>query len=201
MLNYSVLKNTLPNVIYNNLLDVLVKFNINTPLRFAHFISQCAYESSNFSKVEENLNYSKDNLLKVFPKYFTVEVAEEYAKKPQLIANKIYANRLGNGSEESNDGWNYRGRGYIQLTGKANYKDFDYTCYDDILSRPELVSTIYPLESAAWFWSTRNLNRLADQGIGVETITKITKNINGGIHGLSNRVILFNKYWELIKNE
>lgn len=201
MLDFSKIKNAIPERVFLELLPILIKYKIDTNLRFTHFISQCAHESAMFSKVEENLNYSKEGLLKVFPKYFDEELAEEYARKPNLIANRVYANRIGNGDEDSGDGWNYRGRGYIQLTGKSNYKAFDTVCSEDIIDRPELVATKYPLEVSGWFWHTKGLNKLADEGITSETITKITKVINGGIHGLSDRVLLSNKFYNLLKQE
>lgn len=201
MLDFSRLKGTIPDKVYDELLPVLIKYDINTELRLIHFISQCAHESMLFSRVEENFNYSKEGLLKIFKKCFNETIAEEFARKPKLIANKVYANRMGNGDEASGDGWNYRGRGYIQLTGKDNYKAFNTACIDDILLRPELVASKYPLEVAGWFWNYRNLNKLADTGITSETITKITKAINGGTNGLQNRIILFNKFWRFIRYE
>jgi len=201
MLDFSRLKDKIPDKVYDELLDILIKYNINTDLRVTHFISQCAHESMMFSKVEENFNYSREGLLKIFKKYFNPESATEFARKPELIANKVYANRMGNGDELSGDGWKYRGRGYIQLTGKSNYNLFNSVCSEDIINSPELVATKYPLEVSGWFWHTRNLNKIADTGINSEVITKITKNINGGINGLPDRIILFNKFWRFIRYE
>lgn len=199
MLNFSGLSQVLPSKVYESLLPVVIDFKIDSINRLAHFISQCSHESGNFTKVEENLNYSKEALLKVFPRYFTPNLAEDYARKPRFIANRVYADRLGNGSEMSGDGWTYRGRGYIQLTGKQNYINFDKECLDNIVSNPDLVATKYPLISAAWFWKTNGLNDLADRGSDSEVISRITKKINGGSIGLSDRITKFNKILVLLK--
>lgn len=201
MLDFSNLNQVLPSKVYESLLPVVIEFKIDSINRLAHFISQCSHESSNFTRVEENLNYSEEALLKIFPKYFTPKLAEDYARKPKFIANKIYADRMGNGSEMSNDGWNYRGRGYIQLTGKQNYINFDKICTDNIVANPDLVATKYPLVSAAWFWKINGLNELADRGSDAETISKITKRVNGGSIGLSDRIIKFNKILGVLKYE
>ena len=201
MLDFSNLNQVLPSKVYESLLPVVIEFKIDSINRLAHFISQCSHESSNFTRVEENLNYSEEALLKIFPKYFTPKLAEYYARKPKFIANKIYADRMGNGSEMSNDGWNYRGRGYIQLTGKQNYINFDKICTDNIVANPDLVATKYPLVSAAWFWKINGLNELADRGSDAETISKITKRVNGGSIGLSDRIIKFNKILGVLKYE
>jgi len=201
MLDFSNLNQVLPSKVYESLLPVVIEFKIDSINRLAHFISQCSHESSNFTRVEENLNYSEEALLKIFPKYFTPKLAEDYARKPKFIANKIYADRMGNGSEMSNDGWNYRGRGYIQLTGKQNYISFDKVCTDNIVANPDLVATKYPLVSAAWFWKINGLNELADRGSDAETVSKITKKVNGGSIGLSDRIIKFNKILGVLKYE
>ena len=201
MLDFSSLSQVLPSKVYESLLPVVIEFKIDSINRLAHFISQCSHESSNFTRVEENLNYSEEALLKIFPKYFTPKLAEDYARKPKFIANKIYADRMGNGSEMSNDGWNYRGRGYIQLTGKQNYINFDKICQDNIVANPDLVATKYPLVSAAWFWKINGLNELADRGSDAETVSKITKKVNGGSIGLSDRIIKFNKILGVLKYE
>lgn len=199
MLDFSSLNQVLPSKVYESLLPVVIEFKIDSINRLAHFISQCSHESNNFTRVEENLNYSEEALLKIFPKYFTPKLAEDYARKPKFIANKIYADRMGNGSEMSNDGWNYRGRGYIQLTGKQNYISFDKVCTDNIVANPDLVATKYPLVSAAWFWKINGLNELADRGSDAETVSKITKKVNGGSIGLSDRIIKFNKILGVLK--
>jgi putative chitinase len=166
------------------------KFEINTPERQAGFIAQCAHESGMFKFVEENLNYSDKALLSVFGKYFNADTATEYARKPEKIANRVYANRMGNGDELSGDGWKYRGRGLIQLTGKENYTRFGNAVGQDIVNNPELVaSPEYATLSAGWFWSANSLNKLAD----AKDILGMTKRINGGTIGLDHRTELYNK--------
>jgi putative chitinase len=138
--------------------------------------------------------------MKVFPKYFPNEVlAKQYERKPNAIANKVYGNRMGNGNENSNEGSTYKGRGYIQLTGKDNYKAFDSVVPEDILANPDLVATKYPLLSAAWFWNSRNLNALADKGATEADVTAITKKVNGGTHGLSDRISKFKLFYNELK--
>ena len=163
-----------------------VKFGITTPLRIAHFFAQLAHESGGFQHVEENLNYSADALLKTFPKYFTPQQAKEYANNPVKIASRVYGNRMGNGSEDTKEGYVYRGRGYIQVTGKTNYKLYQNSgyCKGNILNYPDLLTKAPGrLKSAMWFWYSRGCNKLADE----DDVTAITKKINGGINGLSNR--------------
>lgn len=177
---------------------IIEKFAIDNPLRLAHFLSQCAHESAGFKTVTENLNYGAQGLIVTFTKYFNAQLAEEYARKPEKIANKIYASRMGNGDEASGDGYKFRGRGYIQLTGHDNYAAFDSVVDDDILSNPDLVATKYPLLSAAWFWNKVNLNPIADLGGSLDVIIKVTKKINGGTIGLEDRVKHFNEYYNLL---
>jgi len=166
------------------------KFEINTPERVAGFVAQCAHESGMFKFVEENLNYSDKALLGVFGKYFNAETAQAYARKPESIANRVYANRMGNGDEASGDGFKYRGRGLIQLTGAENYRRFGDAVGQDFLSQPELVATPqYAALSAGWFWSANGLNKLAD----AKDILGMTKRINGGTIGLDHRTELYNK--------
>ena len=171
-------------------------FELNTKMRVSHFLGQIAHESAELNAVDENLNYSMDALRRVFPKYFpTPAIAAAYARKPQQIANKVYANRMGNGNEASGDGWKYRGRGLIQLTGKNNYRAYQNSCYcnGDLLSHPEWLAQ-YPgaLKSAMWFWKANGLNAIADLDdgskiTGDKTCEKITRRINGGINGLAAR--------------
>lgn len=201
MLDFSNLKHILPVKVYEELLPVVTDFKINSINRLAHFISQCAHESNDFKLIEENLNYSEEALIKLFPKYFNPTLAKEYARKPKAIANRIYAERMGNGSEMSGEGWRYRGRGYIQLTGKYNYINFDKSCTDDIVNNPDLVATKHPLVSAAWFWKYNGLNEISDEGIDAQVITKITKKINGGSIGLSDRITRFNKILGVLRYE
>ena len=183
---------------------VMNKFQINTPLRLSHFLGQAAHESGDFKVVEENLNYSAQGLSAIFGKYFPGNLNESYARQPQKIANRVYANRMGNGTEISGDGWNFRGRGYIQLTGKLNYEGFSNVIGINLLSislltTTDLVSQKYPLSSAAWFFSKTGLNEIADQGSTDEIVTSITRKVNGGILGLSHRIQEFNKFYNLLK--
>jgi putative chitinase len=144
--------------------------------------------------VEENLNYSAKGLLKTFPKYFNEKSAEEYEHNKVRIASRVYANRMGNGNEESQDGWKYRGRGYIQLTGKDNYTAFNDRLPEDIVSNPDLVATKYPMLSAAWFWDKNRINDLCDNG----NVADVTKKVNGGLNGLDDRWDLFTHYTDVL---
>jgi putative chitinase len=172
---------------------------INTPLRLAHFLAQCSHESANFTAVRENLNYSKDGLRKIFGKYFPTDaLAEAYARQPEKIANKVYANRMGNGDEASGMGFKFRGRGYIQMTGHDNYKLFDAEVEDDIMANPDLVATKYPLTSAAFFFKRNNLWALCDKGLTDADVTAVCKRVNGGTIGLPDRIEKFKLYHSLI---
>ena len=194
------LSTKIPASVIDQIPDVMSKFKIDTPLRLSHFLAQCAHESGNFKFTVENLNYSKEGLMKIFSKYFPNEVlAKQYERKPNAIANRVYSNRMGNGNENSNDGATHKGRGYIQLTGRDNYKAFDSVVPEDILSNPDLVATKYPLLSAAWFWNSRNLNALADNGATDKDVIAITKKVNGGTNGLADRIAKFKLFYnELI---
>ena len=196
MIDYSKLTKHLPEHVYVQILDVVIKYNINTPLRLAHFLSQCHHESAGFNVVEENLNYSAEGLRRTFKKYFTQEQANEYAHNKVKIASRVYANRMGNGDEASQDGWLYRGRGYIQLTGKDNYAALNDQLPGDILKNPDLVATRYPMLSAAWFWDHNNINDLCDS----ETIEDVTRKVNGGLNGIVDRSRLFYDYLDILKN-
>ena len=156
----------------------------------AHFFGQCAHESGGFKTFQENLNYSADGLTKIFKKYFpSLAAAQSYARKPERIANKVYANRMGNGPESSGDGWKFRGRGPIQLTGKSNYTLFAADVgRPDVLTNPDIVATELAFESALWFFRKNNLFAIADKGVSDAVITQITKRVNGGTHGLDDRI-------------
>ena len=169
----------------------MLKYDINTPVRQAMFLSQIAHESGNFRAVQENLNYSVNGLRSVFGKYFPDdEIAAQYARQPERIANRVYANRMGNGEESSGDGWKYRGRGLIQLTGKNNYTSFSLAADNNALLEPDLVAEPeLAVESGGWFWGTNNLNRLADTG----DVRVVTRRINGGYNGLTDREAKFGK--------
>jgi len=194
------LKGHVPDSVINQIPGIQEKFNVNTPLRLAHFLAQCGHESGGFRITQENLNYSAKGLQGIFKKYFPSEaLALDYAKKPQKIANRVYGGRMGNGNEASGDGYTFRGRGFIQLTGRDNYKAFDDAVEDNILENPDLVATKYPLASAAWFWNKNKLNQLADKGNAPEVVTMITKRVNGGTIGLADRQKHFNEYYSLLK--
>ncbi len=193
------LSNVIPANVFCELPFVMDQFQINNPLRLAHFLAQCSHESANFQVVKENLNYSSEGLLKVFPKYFTKSTALLYSRNPEKIANYVYANRYGNGAEFTGDGWRYKGRGFIQLTFKANYTDFDRHVEEDIVNEPDLVCTKYALLSAGWFFHRNNILGLCDLGATTKVISMVTKVVNGGSHGLEKRVELFDKYYNLLK--
>ncbi len=192
----------IPNPVINELDIIFDKYEINTILRISHFLAQCAHESGNFSVKQENLNYSAKRLQEVFGRYFTTHAkALLYERKPVKIASLVYGNRMGNGDEQSIEGYKYRGRGYIQLTGKNNYLLFDKSLNEtglevDIIGNPDLVATTYPLISAAWFFNKNNLNEIADLGGTKEIITRVTKKVNGGTHGLDSRISYFNKFYK-----
>ena len=193
------LKGHVPQVVIDSIPEVAAKFGINTPLRVAHFLAQCGHESGGFRVTQENLNYSAKGLNGIFRKYFPTEAAAAaYARQPQKIANKVYANRMANGSEASGDGYKFRGRGYIQLTGRDNYTQFGKAIGVDIPSNPDLVASKYALASAAWFWSKNGLNKLADNGASDTAVTSITKRVNGGTIGLADRIKHFKEYYHLL---
>ena len=162
--------------------SMVEKFNITNPLRLSHFLAQAAHESGNFKFLKENLNYSADSLLKVFPKYFKDKAtADKYARNPEKIASRVYASRMGNGDEASGEGFKFRGRGYIQLTGKDNYKAFSNFIGEDCVANPDLVSDKYPLISAAWFFDKNNLWTICDKGASDEVVTSVTKRVNSTV--------------------
>lgn len=174
---------------HHALSQLLPDYEINTPQRIAAFIAQCAHESGGFMTLKENLNYKPQTLRKIFPKYFpTDEIAQKYASLPnkqEAIANKVYANRMGNGPEESGDGYRYCGRGLIQLTGKQNYSWFAASLGISVEEASEYLQTFEgAAQSACWFWETNSLNELADAG----DIVTMTKRINGGTIGLDDRI-------------
>lgn len=193
------LKGHIPDTVITQIPGVMEKFQINTPLRLCHFLAQCGHESINFKAVTENLNYSAKALMATWPKRFPAAIAEKYARQPEKIANVAYADRMENGPEASGDGWKYRGRGYIQLTGKVNYRAFDKVVEENILEQPDLVATKYPLLSAAWYWNSRALNADADKGAGDDVVTAITKKVNGGTLGLPDRIKHFKEFYALLK--
>ena len=193
------LKGHVPDSVISMIPDTAVKFGITNPLRLAHFLSQCGHESGGFKAVNENLNYGAKGLLGTFPKYFNAATAAQYERKPEMIASKVYGGRMGNGPEATKDGYKFRGRGYIQLTGKDNYSAFDKFVDEDILGNPDLVATKYPLMSAAWFFNKNGLWSICDKGATTEVITAVTKRVNGGTIGLADRIKHFNEYYALLK--
>jgi putative chitinase len=193
------LRGHIPESVIAQIPDTAKAFNITTSLRLAHILGQCAHESGNFKVFKENLNYSADGLKKIFPKYFPGNLNESYARQPEKIANRVYSSRMGNGDESSGDGYRYKGRGAIQLTGKSNYAAFDKLVEDDIMANPDLVETKYSLMSAAWFFSKNNLWPLCDKGIDEASITSVTKRVNGGTHGLPDRIEKTTKFYNLLK--
>lgn len=192
------LKGHIPDSVIAQIPDTASKFGITNVLRLAHFLAQCGHESGGFKLTTENLNYSADGLKKIFPKYFPGNLNESYARNPQKIANRVYSSRMGNGDEATGEGYKFRGRGYIQLTGKSNYSSFDKFVDDDILGNPDLVATKYPLSSAAFFFNSNNLWSICDKGADDATVTAVTKRVNGGTIGLADRIKHFKEYYSLL---
>ncbi|MGD8256384.1 MAG: SH3 domain-containing protein [Desulfobacterales bacterium] len=177
--------------------QLMQQYQIDTDLRIAHFLAQVLHESAHMKTVQENLNYSEQALLRVFRKYFTPSQARSYARKPKMIASRVYGGRMGNGDESTGDGWRYRGRGLIQLTGKSNYSKFSDWIGDDVVGHPDLVAKAYAVHSAVYYWTSRDLNRYADQ----DDVKKITRIINGGLNGLANRNAILDKAKQMLEAE
>lgn len=184
-----------------NTLKAAVRFLNMSRLRGAHFFAQCAHESGNFRFLEENLKYTAEKLVIIWPKIFpTLEIALQYDRAPQKIANRAYADRMGNGSEASGDGWKYRGRGAIQLTGRDNYKAFsDYEKNPEIIQNPDIVASEYPIESALFFFDRNKLWDICDKGVDDPTITLLTKKINGGTLGLDERIHKTKEFYAILE--
>jgi len=198
-MNLDKLKGHIPDAVISQIPGIQDKFEINTPLRLAHFLAQCGHESGGFRLVKENLNYSAKGLMGIFKKYFPTEaLAKIYERKPEKIANKVYSSRMGNGDEASGEGAKFCGRGYIQLTGKTNYQSFFKSIGADINTDPTLVATQYPLASAAWFFNKNGLHKIADGGATDAVVTSITKRVNGGTIGLPDRIKHFKEYHALL---
>ena len=206
-MSFTFTKEQLQSIIGNNpnldgwheaLSNVLPEYEINTPERVSAFIAQCTHESGGFKRLKENLNYKWESLRKVFPKYFpTDELAQEYAHKPEQIANRVYGGRMGNGDESSGDGFRYCGRGLIQLTGRNNYTKFAESIGMAVEEVPALLETFEgAVKSACWFWKTNNLNQYADAG----DILTMTKRINGGTIGLEDRIKHYNHALEVFSS-
>jgi len=193
------LKGHIPESVIAQIPDTAKKFNITNPLRLAHFLAQCGHESGGFKAVSENVNYSADGLKKIFSKYFPGNLSESYARNPEKIASKVYGGRMGNGDESTKEGYKFRGRGYIQLTGKDNYKNFTKFIGEDCIGNPDLVATKYPLASAAFFFDSNKLWSICDKGADDATVTAVTKRVNGGTIGLPDRIKHFKEYYNLLK--
>jgi len=198
-LNIEKLKGHIPEAVLVQIPETAKKFNITNNLRLAHFLAQCGHESGNFKAVSENLNYSADGLKKIFGKYFPGNLNESYARQPEKIAARVYASRMGNGDEASKEGFKFRGRGYIQLTGKNNYTNFSKFIGEDCVANPDLVATKYPLASAAFFFDSNKLWTICDRGADDATVTAVTKRVNGGTIGINDRLKHFKEYYNLLK--
>jgi len=208
--NLEALKGHLPDSVIAQIPDTAAKFNITNVLRLSHFLAQCGHESGGFKAVSENLNYGSEGLLGTFKSDFDTNhnkvleaneklKANTLSRNPEAIANFVYANQNGNGNEASGDGWKYRGRGYIQCTGRLNYLGFSKFIGEDCVTNPDLVSTKYPMASAAWFFDKNNLWKICDLGSTDDVVTKVTKKINGGVNGLLDRQEKFDKFWKILK--
>lgn len=198
-MNFTPLQQKLPAAVLAELPATILQFKLNDPLVLAHFLSQCAVESNNFTAVREALNYSAPALLRTFRTHFTPALAVAYARQPEKIANRAYANRMGNGNEASGDGWKYRGRGFMQLTGKANYKDFGrFMALADIVTNPDLVATTYPLTSAAYFFNAHKIFDFAKKGATDAVVEEVSEIINGGLNGIAERKRQFHDFYQLI---
>jgi len=193
------LKGHIPDAVIAQIPATAAKFNITNPLRLAHFLAQCGHESGGFKAVQENLNYSADGLKKIFGKYFPGDLATSYARNPEKIASRVYGSRMGNGDESTGEGYKYRGRGYIQLTGKSNYTNFAKFIGEDTVGNPDLVATKHPLASAAFFFDSNKLWSICDKGADDATVTAVTKRVNGGTIGLPDRIKHFKEYYSLLK--
>jgi putative chitinase len=198
-LNLAGLKGHVPESVIAQIPEVAAKFGITNNLRLAHFLSQCGHESGGFKAVSENLNYGAKGLRGIFAKYFPTDAkALEYERKPEKIANLVYGNRMGNGPESTGEGFKFRGRGYIQLTGKANYTNFSKFIGEDTVANPDLVATKYPLASAAFFFQSNGLWAICDRGADDATVTAVTKRVNGGTIGLADRIKHFKEYYDAL---
>ena len=193
------LKGHIPDAVIAQIPDTAAKFNITNSLRLAHFLAQCGHESGGFRAVSENLNYSAKGLVGTFGKYFNSTTAAQYERKPEMIASRVYGGRMGNGDEASKEGFKFRGRGYIQLTGKSNYTNFTKFIGEDCIANPDLVATKYPLASAAFFFDSNKLWSICDKGADDATVTAVTKRVNGGTIGLPDRIKHFKEYYNLLK--
>lgn len=197
-MNIDKLNGIIPDSVLAQIPDLITTFEVNTPLRLAHFLSQCSHESGGFKRVTENMNYTAERLKVVFPKYFPGTLSESYNRQPEKIGARVYGGRMGNGAEATGDGWKYRGRGYIQLTGKDNYTAFGESINVDVVADPNRVAVDFPLLSAGWFFDINHINNISDDGDDLDTIKRVTKAVNGGLHGIDDRAELFHKFYALL---
>jgi len=186
----SKLIGVIPNNVIAQLNAAILQYpEINSKCRVAHLLGQCKEESGDYAHTHENLNYTGKALWLLFHKHFTdQDEANTYARQPERIANRIYADRMGNGDEASGEGWDYRGRGYLQITGKSNYQALGNAIGVDLVSNPDLVESDYPMTSAAWFFTANNIWAMCDKGTSVATVTIVTRHVNGGTLGLNERI-------------
>jgi putative chitinase len=196
-MNISKLIGHIPNPVLVELTEICGRLNLSRE-QLSNFLAQCSHESGRFMVVFENLNYNQAGLLRVFPKYFDESRAKQYARNPQMIGNRVYASRMGNGNEASGDGFRFRGRGFIQLTGRSNYALFDREVPEDIIANPDLVANKYPLRSAEWFFSRNKIWDIATK-VDRATITTVSRRVNGGLIGLQDRIDKTNHYWNILK--
>lgn len=194
-INLTALKGYIPDGVIAQIPAITA---ITNSLRLAHFLAQCSHESENFTVVYEDLNYSAEALMATFPSYFPGQLSESYARNPAKIGARVYANRMGNGDEASGDGYTFRGRGYIQLTGKSNYASFGEFINENTVANPNAVATQYPLASAGFFFDSNNIWPICDGGSSDTVITAVTRKVNGGTNGLADRTKLFNQYYALL---
>lgn len=198
-LNLSSLTGHLPMTVIVQIPETASTFGITTNLRLAHFLAQCALESNRFTATEENLNYSAQRLLAVFPKYFKGVDPTPYARNPTKIGNRVYANRMGNGDEASGDGFKFRGRGYIQLTGRDNYTRFSKFIGEDCVANPDLLKTTYPLASAGFFFNSNNIWSVCDKGANDATVTAVSTRVNGqNPHAVPERIRFFKEFFSAL---
>jgi putative chitinase len=198
-MNIQLLTGLIPNKVLIELPEIMDKFDINTVTRLSHFLAQTSHESGGFKQVFENLGYRAETLFRLWPHRFRDSMeAEFYVGRPEQLANKIYGRRMGNGSAHTGDGFKYRGRGYIQLTGRHNYTAFDAVVPENIVENPDLVATKYPLLTAGWFWKVRSVNQYCFS-VADSNIMRVTKIINGGSTGLEHRKQLTLKIHALLE--
>lgn len=198
-LNINGLSGKIPAAVLTQIPATATSFGISSALRLAHFLAQCGHESGGFSIVNENLNYSANRLKEIFGKYFPGDLNFQYANNPVRIGSRVYASRMGNGDEATQEGYKFRGRGYIQLTGKDNYTSFARFIGEDTVANPDLVATKYPLASAAFYFGKNKIWSICDKGGNEPVIVEVTKAVNGGTIGLPDRIRHFNEYYDVLK--